>query len=193
MHLLRDPDSATWCELWRSRTPETMAELVISTEAQLRDRLQRASAEPKQRSVEQYGEYPVREFFCGDGFWQQAADRLIALADLVVIDLSGHTPESLGLQFEMERAFATKRLDQILVLADELSDLDYLAAQVRQAWPGAPPSCGPAVVRAYILDKVETELVTTYNANSGDVHVGRDTRLHSDRSESRRLLQRILG
>lgn len=192
VHQLRNPDSATWRELWRSRTPETMAELVVSTETQLRDRLQRAPTEPEWRSTEPYGGYPLREFFCGDSFWQQAAGTLIALADLVVIDLSGHTPESLGLRFELEHAFATKPLDQILVLADELSDRDYLATQIRQAWPGSSTISGPAVVRAYILDKVEKKDVTAPSTDPTQVILAREIQLHSDRSESRRLLQRIL-
>ncbi|QKV73970.1 hypothetical protein [Amycolatopsis sp. Hca4] len=192
VHMLRNPNSATWRELWRSRDTETMAELVITTEAQLGDRLRCAPTEPNKWSAKPYGEYPVREFFCGDGFWQQAANQLIEIADLVVIDLSGHARESLGLQFELECAFTTKRLDQVLLLADELSDREYLATQIRWAWASTPASGDPARVHVYILDKVVTELVVVPGGGPGEVHFGRDTRLYSDRSESRRLLSHVL-
>jgi hypothetical protein len=177
VHLLRDPSSTTWRERWRARTPEKMAELVVSTEDQLLNRLQR----------------PVREFFCGDAFWQQAAYRLIVMADLVVIDLSGLTPESLGLQFELEQAFATKRSDQVVVLADEWSDLDYLAGLVRRAW--SPATGGPAVVHAYIVDKLVSKLVTVPGPSfpGGTPNFGREVTLRADREESRRLLRSILA
>lgn len=182
VHLLRDPSSTTWRERWRSRTPEKMAELVVSTEGQLLDRLQHAPAE-----------HSVREFFCGDAFWQQAAYRLIVMADLVVIDLSGLTPESLGLQFELEQAFATKRSDQVVVLADNWSDQDYLAGLVRQAWTGSPG--GPSVVNAYIVDKLVSKLVTVPGPSvpGGLPSFGREITLRSDREESRRLLRSILA
>ncbi|HUQ59616.1 hypothetical protein [Lentzea sp.] len=183
-HLLRHPESTTWRELWRLRRPEVMAELVVSTEAQLRDRLRRSPAEPVRRRP--YGEYPVREFFCSDAFWQRAAGTLIEMADLVVIDLSGLTPAALGLRFELERAFATKRPDQVVVLADELSDRGYLAAQIRQAWPG-----GPAEVLVHVLDSVVSRDVTHVGPDGIPITVV-NTQLYSDRSESRQLLRSVL-
>jgi hypothetical protein len=150
--------------------------------------------EPERSSAAPRGEYPVREFFCGDAFWQQAAYRLIVMADLVVIDLSGLTPGSLGLQFELEQAFAIKRSDQVVLLADDRSDLDYLAGLVRRAWAGSPATGGPAVVHAYIVDKVVSELVIVPGPSdpSGMPQFGREVRVHSDRAESRRLLRAIL-
>lgn len=181
VHLLRDPSSTTWTERWHARTPERMAELVVSTEDQLLDRLQHVPADCR-----------VREFFCGDAFWQQAAHRLIVMADLVVIDLSALTPKSLGLQFELEQAFATKRSDQVVVLADDRSDLDYLAELVRRAW--SPAAGGPAVVNAYVVDKVVSKLVTVPGpSHLGDAQWGWEVELHSDPAESRHLLRSILA
>lgn len=192
VHFLRDPKSMIWRELWRSRTPEKMAELVVRTADQLWDRLCRASKKPEWNSIHPYGEYPVHEFICGDAFWQQAADKLITKADLVVIDLSGHSSKSRGLQFELERAFATKRLDQVVVLADEHSDRKYLANEVRRAWTGTSVTGGPTTVHAYIVDRVVTEWESVSVSEAAPPVVVRTDRLRSDRGESRNLLRSIL-
>ena len=178
MHLLRDPNSTTWRERWRSRSPEKTAELIVGTEEQLLQRLQHVSTE-----------CVVREYLCGDAFWQQAAYRLIVMADLVVIDLSGLTPESSGLQFELEQAFATKRSDQVVLLADDRSDLDYLGGLVRRAWTG-----GPAVVNAYIVDRVVSKWAPAASMwFPSEAHGDRKVELHSSRAEVRRLLRSILA
>ncbi|MEU4524610.1 hypothetical protein AB0F52_38550 [Amycolatopsis sp. NPDC024027] len=142
--------------------------------------------------MQQPADQQVREFVCGDAFWQQAAYRLIVMADLVVIDLSGLTPGSLGLRFELEQAFATKRSDQVVVLADNWSDRDYLAGLVRQAWTWSPGSL--AVVNAYIVDKLVSKWVTVPGPSSalGEPQLGREFTLRSVREESRRLLRSIL-
>lgn len=191
VHLLRHPDSATWRELWRHRKPSAMAELVITSEEQLRDRLSRWSAEPERHGP--FGEYPVREFFCADGFWQQAADALLTMADLVVLDLSGMTGKSGGLLFELRRALSTKRWDQVLVLADEWSDVGYLTEWIRRTWAESPAGTAGTggVLRAYVLDEIVSESVYVNSLDGHPEAVGERPRLHGDRTESRRLLRQV--
>lgn len=193
VHMLRHPASATWRELWRWRRPAAMAELVVTAEEQLRDRLRSAPAEPEESGP--FGGYPVREFFCADGFWQQAADTLLTMADLVVLDLSGITGKSLGLQFELERALSTKQVNQILVLADEMSDLAYLTERIRQTWTASEAGArtsGAPVLRGYVVDEIArlTELIATGPDGRDFLEVERPLLL-GDRSESRRLLRQV--
>ena len=78
--------------------------------------------------------YPVRSLLCHDSFWKSALDVLLERVDVVVLDLSGYQRKNLGTGYELQRVVDRFPIRRCIVLADPLSDEEFLDAQIRQAW-----------------------------------------------------------
>jgi len=78
--------------------------------------------------------YPTRALLCHGTFWKSALDVLLERMDVVVLDLSGYQRKNVGTGYELQRVIDRFPIDDCIVLADEHSDLEFLEAQIRQAW-----------------------------------------------------------
>jgi hypothetical protein len=81
-----------------------------------------------------YGSYPVRSLLCHSSYWKSALDVLLERMDVVVLDLSGYQRENLGTGYELQRVIDRFPISRCVLLADPLSDSDFLEAQVQEAW-----------------------------------------------------------
>jgi hypothetical protein len=209
VYLLRSAKSVTPSE-FRRAAPD-LSGLFISSERQFDAVLDRSSAGPNPwhrhrfRNIcpytikvrDRYGSYPVRAFLCHGEIWQYAVRKLLDLADLVVLDLSGFMPDSLGVRYELQLVVDRFRIERVIFLADERSDLAFLRAQVRQAWArmavGSPNSGPrPRVARIAVTDVFQRQTQHRQLGPGGpqgqQAHITVvQTRLAARRSESRRL------
>jgi hypothetical protein len=78
--------------------------------------------------------YPPRALLCHGSFWKSALDLLLRRVDLVVLDLSGYQRKNVGTGYELQRVIDRFRVSDCLLLADQLSDDEFLTAQIHQAW-----------------------------------------------------------
>jgi hypothetical protein len=78
--------------------------------------------------------YPVRSLLCHSSYWKSALDVLLERMDVVALDLSGYQQENLGTGYELQRLVDRFPMTRCVLLADPLSDLAFLEAQVQAAW-----------------------------------------------------------
>jgi len=209
VYLLRSAKSVTPSEF--RRVAPDVSGLFISSPGQLKAQLAQQLTRPNPwhrhrfRDIcaytikvrDRYGSYPLRAFLCRGDIWKDAVDMLLDLADLVVLDLSGFMPDNLGVRYELQRIVNTFRIERVIFLADERSDLAFLRGQVQQAWqrmakgsPNAGPR--PRVARIAVTDTFRRQVEHRQQGPGGPqgqqarttvVH----TRLIARRSQSRRL------
>lgn len=81
--------------------------------------------------------YPLNSFQCTDATWRTALDRLLTLADIIVMDLSGFSQDRLGCKYELRKLIDAQVLDRVLLLIDESTDRILLESVLKQAWHAA--------------------------------------------------------
>jgi hypothetical protein len=65
------------------------------------------------------GRYRVNEFFCHNDTWRETVTRLMALSDLVVMDLRGFASENEGCIFELRTLIDEVPLHRVTLLIDK--------------------------------------------------------------------------
>jgi hypothetical protein len=172
VYLLRSAASVTPAEFRQfKRSGEKFSGLLIGSAAQFGAELTRPLPGPIRkrrhrftnvgpqtvRVRDRYGSYPPRTFLCHGSIWQSSVDTLLDRADLVVLDLSGMMPDNRGVLYEVQRVIDRKRIEQVIFLADQRSDRDYLHREISGAWSqmahGSPNSgTQPRVARLAVTD-----------------------------------------
>jgi hypothetical protein len=83
--------------------------------------------------------YTLNSMQCSNATWQQALDRLLGKADVVVMDLSGFSSERLGCKYELGTLVEKTGLDRVLLLVDDSTDLGLLEHVLHDAWKRTSP------------------------------------------------------
>ena len=171
VYFLRSAKSVTPREFRWARESQDIAGLFISSREQFAARLARPPTAPSGgywhsfknigpqtiRVRDWHGSFPPQAFLCHGAIWKAAVDMLLDWADLVVLDLSGFTPDNLGVRYELQRVIDKVPIERVVLLADRRSDRNFLRAQVHHAWEqmaAGSPNSGrqPRVARLAITD-----------------------------------------
>jgi hypothetical protein len=83
--------------------------------------------------------YTLNSMQCSNATWQQALERLLAKADVVVMDLSGFSSERLGCKHELGKLVEKVGLDRVLLLVDDSTNLGLLEQVLEEAWERTSP------------------------------------------------------
>ena len=83
--------------------------------------------------------YALNSMQCSNATWQQALDRLLSKADIVVMDLSGFSSERLGCTYELATLVEKISLKRVLLLVDDSTDLELLERVLHEAWQRTSP------------------------------------------------------
>ncbi len=82
------------------------------------------------------GRYRVNECYCHDSTWQQALDRLIAISDVVLMDLRGFRKKNKGCLYELGVLAAAPAIGRVVILANPGGDRDKAEAAAAAAPDG---------------------------------------------------------
>jgi len=80
------------------------------------------------------GRYRVNEFFCRADMWQRTVVRLMAVSDLVAMDLRGFTAARRGCAFELAALMDHVHVDRIVLLIDRTTDAQLLRDMLDRLW-----------------------------------------------------------
>jgi hypothetical protein len=80
------------------------------------------------------GRYRINEVYCHDSTWQQALDALVAVSDVVLMDLRSFKAHNRGCRHELGVLASAPRLARVIVLTDG----DTALAEARSDAAGAP-------------------------------------------------------
>ena len=83
--------------------------------------------------------FPFNSMQCNDRTWKEAVDRLLAGADVVVVDLAGLGGDNGGVAYELQRVVDTIDFDRVILLINGSTDLDVLERMLSGAWSGRAP------------------------------------------------------
>jgi hypothetical protein len=88
-----------------------------------------------------------------DDNWKTTLEGMAGLADCVLIDVRGLTPERQGIAFELRFVVNHIPVDNVLLLADRTTDLDAVTKLIHAAWRKMPTKSpnrgGKRVIRVY--------------------------------------------
>ena len=93
------------------------------------------------------GRFRVNELFCEDATWRAAVGRLMALSEVVLMDLRGFSRDNRGCIFELQALIDRVPLAQLIVLIDRATDRLALRHTLLELWPkmsAASPNAAPA-------------------------------------------------
>jgi len=113
----------------------------IEGEAELERRLAERDTRP-----DPDGRYRVNELFCRRDTWQMAMRRLAATSQVVLMDLRSFSPRNQGCLYELEQLLGGVPLEQVLLVADDTTDLPFLERKLQELWRDVPadsPNRGP--------------------------------------------------
>jgi hypothetical protein len=82
------------------------------------------------------GRHRVNEIYCHDSTWQQALDALVAIADVVLMDLRSFKAHNRGCRHELGVLARAPRLARVVVLTDGQTALAQARADAAQAPAG---------------------------------------------------------
>jgi hypothetical protein len=80
------------------------------------------------------GRHRINEVYCHDSTWQQALDALVAVSDVVLMDLRSFRSHNRGCRHELGVLARAPRLDRVVVLVDG----DTALPEARDAAAAAP-------------------------------------------------------
>ena len=81
------------------------------------------------------GRHRINEVYCHDSTWQQALDALVAISDVVLMDLRSFKAHNRGCRHELGVLARAPRLARVVVLVDA----DTALPEARADAAGAPP------------------------------------------------------
>ena len=185
---------------WAKRTGE-FAALFVSSREQLLAVLETGDPRPHGRgrhtfrSVgpmtirgrDRYGSYPLRAVLCHGAFWKEAVDILLDRVDLVVLDLSGLTPDNLGTRYELQQVVDRVAIERILFLADELSDRRFLTELLLDVWSRMAAGSPNATPEARSAHVAVTDDVQRHTSQDQQGHTTEQVRLVAQRRQTRRV------
>jgi hypothetical protein len=158
VYFLGSPATESMTHMFDVRVKENLVSEMLVTPERIDSFLQSSSEEPfppGNKSVGNQpsyltGGYPQYSLLCSDGSWQYAVKRLFEIADTVVIDAAGYTPERGGLNWELGYVVNHVPTERILALIDEQTHAKALSDQFSKAWlemgsgsPNNRPAAGP--------------------------------------------------
>jgi hypothetical protein len=105
------------------------------------------------------GRFAVNRILCGDGTWRLALDQLLAMTDVVQMDLEGFDQDNQGCVLELGLLIDRVPVDRFLLVTGGSTDLTLLQQVLEQAWdemdaasPNQRPGAGAIVaVRAPLV------------------------------------------
>ncbi len=101
--------------------------------------------------------FPMNSMQCTDATWKQCLFQLLDRCDVVLMDLSGFTPQNRGCVFEIRQLAQRMPVGRVILLVGDSTDVEFLRAVVADAWKGK------ATVRVLYtggdLERRETESV----------------------------------
>ena len=103
------------------------------------------------------GRYRVNEFFCRADMWQATVVRLMALSELVAMDLRGFTADRRGCAFELAALMDHVPVDRVVLLIDRTTDVQLLRGMVDRLWKSMAPESPNARTSAASLKVVDLE------------------------------------
>jgi hypothetical protein len=202
VYLLRSAASVTPAELRQFKRSRNLTGLLIRSAEQFDAELARPLPGPSRKRFhlvknvgpqtisvrDRYGSYPPRTFLCHGSIWKSSVDALLRRADLVVLDMSGMMPANAGVHYELQRVIDLVRIEQVIFLADQRSDRDYLHNEIGHAWSqmasGSPNSgTRPGVARLTVTDSYQQ--IQQHNPQGQTTYIS--YRLIARRWQSRRL------
>ena len=200
-YFLRSAASVTPGEYkWAKRTRD-FAALFVSTREQLFAILESGDRSPRGKGRQtfraagpttikvrdRYGSYPLQAVLCHGAFWKEAVDILLDRVDLVVLDLSGLTPDNLGTRYELQRVVDRVDIARILFLADQFSDRRFLTAQLMDVWSQMAAGSPNASAGARSARVAVTDLLYRHTSRDQQGHTSEQVRLVARRRQTRRV------
>ena len=101
------------------------------------------------------GRYRVHEFFCRADMWQPTVVRLMALSELVAMDLRGFTADRHGCAFELAALIDNVPMDRVVLLIDRTTDVQLLRDMIQRLWNSMvaeSPNAGTAGAALKMID-----------------------------------------
>lgn len=85
--------------------------------------------------LDREGRFRVNELFCFDTSWKAVVEQLLAIADVVLLDLRGFNDKRSGTSHEVERLAARSLLPRVVAIGDAHTDWAYFDRRVAAAGP----------------------------------------------------------
>jgi hypothetical protein len=137
---------------------------------------------------DRYGAYPMTMPLCHGAYWRRAVDRLLAMVDVVALDLSGIQEHNLSTAYEVQRVIDRVPVERVVFLADRRSSTEYIEELLRLAWTRmAADSPNASGERRGALFVPTDRFITPQTRNANGTVTQQRTRLMADRRESRKL------
>jgi hypothetical protein len=108
-----------------------LGERFVSRVADLDARLQQFEFQP---DIE--GRYRVNECYCHDSTWQQALDRLVAISDVVLMDLRNFKAKNAGCVHELGVLAKADKLSRVVILSNQNTERGAAEAAAASAPAG---------------------------------------------------------
>jgi len=151
VHQIGGPDLAT--------TNVDPHECALFLVGRLHDLFVPAAASPSQLGgrllarADREGRYGISEVFCFNSAWQATVEQLMAISEVILLDLRGLTPQRQGTSYELRVLARTGLLDRAVAIGDDHTDwslVDRLLAEEGQA----PQRLGQRIVGAELRAEV---------------------------------------
>lgn len=198
VHLLLSAGSVTPAQYRWARKSGTFAQLFIRSREEFLAAIQQPGAQPNPkgryrlknvgerpiRVWDRYGSYKVRALLCHGSFWKVAVDMLLERVDLVVLDLSGFTPNNAGTRYELQRVVDRFPVERVVFLADQRSNLKFLTNELEQSWAQMAAGSPNAVHEPKVAHVAVTDFF-----HESQQQPGRPTQMQSGQSSQVRHAQ----
>jgi hypothetical protein len=103
------------------------------------------------------GRYRVHEFFCRADMWQPTVVRLMALSELVAMDLRGFTAGRRGCAFELAALMDNVPVERVVLLVDRTTDVQFLRDMLDRLWKTMAPDSPNAKTSAASLKIIDLD------------------------------------
>jgi hypothetical protein len=106
-------------------------DVIVEDDAELDDALAEVAS-----GLDSHLRYPARALQCTDSTWTAALDRLIPMAHVVAMDLSGFSSARRGSGYEIGRLVDEVPIAQVMLFVFDTTDAEALEQAVRVRWEG---------------------------------------------------------
>ena len=86
------------------------------------------------------GRFRINELYCLHDTWQPTIQALLAMTDVIVMDLRGFTKDRKGAQFELQHIVTRIPTDRIVLISDKTTDEPLVEQLLQSAWAQAGAS-----------------------------------------------------